>query len=494
MTLPASHKASGFYGRVDASQNIRSATGKPRLIIAQKLAAGTAVVDTPVLVLSESKAITLFGQGSHAHLMSKVALDNNRTIPLYVIPVADHGSAAKATGKLDVTVTTAEAGTLHLYIAGQKVQVAVSAGDTADDIAAAIVAAITAAPDLPVTAAVNGVNANEVDLTAKNGGTLGNGIDLQLNYFGEVGGEETPTGVTVAITAMSSGATDPDLSNAVAAMGDTEYDYGAWAFTDATNLNLIGAELDDSDTGRWGQFRQLYGHWFTSKIDSLSNLVTFGGTRNDQHVSVLGLASMPSPVWEVAAALMSVAAGSLSVRPRNPISKVALKGILGPKAADRFDGTERSTLLNNGIAAAVVNDQGEVVLDVCATTYQTDSQGNDDDSYHEVQTPATNQALMRLWKARSQKYQEFSLVGDDKKLRAGVEKVTTAKKVVGDVFIGGYREAIRNGWCEDMAGFKERLNWNLEGGRIVVSELPADLANPLRQFDVTLSFQLDFAA
>lgn len=490
MALDPSFKTPGWYAQVDASQNISSATGEPRLIFGQKTAAGAATADTPVLVTSESSAITLFGQGSQAHLMCKRALANNRTIPLYVIPLDDDGAATQATGTITVSVTTAEAGTIALYVAGQKVSVAVADGDADTAIASAIETAINANNDLPLTASAA---LAVVTLTAKNAGTVGNELDLRENYFGLAGGESTPVGVSLAIVAMAGGATDPSLTNAIASMGDTGYDYIAFPYTSATELNAIGAELDDTDAGRWGKLRQVYGHAFACKVDSLSNLAIFGATRNDQHVSVLGLASCPSPSFEVAAALMSVAAGSLSARPANPISKAAFAGILGPSQTDRFTATERNTLLNNGLASALVSTTGQVSVDLCATTYQQDALGNDDDAYFQVQTLATNQALLRVWKQRSAKYAEYSLVSDDKRLRAGVSKVTTAKKVVGDVLIGGYREGIRNGWVEDMDGFVERLNWSLQGSRIVVSELPADLANPLRQWDVTLAFQLDFS-
>ena len=49
---------------------------------------------------------------------------------------------------------------------------------------------------------------------------------------------------------------------------------------------------------------------------------------------------------------------------------------------------------------------GQVPVDLCATTYQQDAPGNDDDAYFQVQTPATNQALLRVCKQRSAKYAE----------------------------------------------------------------------------------------
>lgn len=63
----------------------------------------------------------------------------------------------------------------------------VTATDTPVQIAAAMAAAISKKTDLPVTAAVKSDATDTVELTAKNAGLLGNGIDIRLNYLGTQG-------------------------------------------------------------------------------------------------------------------------------------------------------------------------------------------------------------------------------------------------------------------------------------------------------------------
>ncbi len=109
-------------------------------------------VNTPQLILTKDDAWDRYGRGSHLAAMLGKALDKSGGVPVYALPLADDGSAVAATGTLAVSVTTAVAGTLAIYIGGVKVSVAVSAGDADTVIGDAIAAAINANLDLPVTA------------------------------------------------------------------------------------------------------------------------------------------------------------------------------------------------------------------------------------------------------------------------------------------------------------------------------------------------------
>lgn len=124
-------------------------------------------------------------------------------------------------------------------------RVGVTAGDTAGDIATAAAAALNAVAELPVSAAVNGTIASQVDLTARWKCEAGNSVDLRHSYYA---GETLPTGVGLTITPMSGGTANPDLTAAIAAMGDTWFTDIAMPFTDTASLNALGAET----LRRWG--------------------------------------------------------------------------------------------------------------------------------------------------------------------------------------------------------------------------------------------------
>jgi phage tail sheath gpL-like len=172
-----------------------------------------AVVDNiPKQYLSAAQVGDELGFGFPLHRMALAWEKQGAGINMWITPQSEEAGATAATGTITVTVTTAEAGTLWLYIANDLVNgvgVTITAGASDADIATAIAAAINADKDLPVTAsAALGV----VTVTAKAKGTYGNfvSIETDLNV-----GESTPGGVTLAIVDMATGATDPDIDDAL---------------------------------------------------------------------------------------------------------------------------------------------------------------------------------------------------------------------------------------------------------------------------------------
>ena len=148
------------------------------LVVGQKLASGSHAALDPVRVTSADEAAEKFGKGSMMHRQFIALKNNNSVTESIAIALDDLGAGAAATGKIAMTAASAKAGTLNLYIAGQSVKIGVIADQTHDSIATAIAAA-TADDNLPVSAVVNGSNANEVDLTAKHKGEVTNDIDIQ---------------------------------------------------------------------------------------------------------------------------------------------------------------------------------------------------------------------------------------------------------------------------------------------------------------------------
>ena len=123
-----------------------------------------------------------FGRGSILHNMAQAWFKGNRVTEAWFIGLDDAGGSVAATFTITVTGTATENGSVFLYIAGRRIVVPVVSGDVQNTIAASINTAIAAsefASELPVTA---GVVANVVTLTARNGGTQGNAIDVRTNH------------------------------------------------------------------------------------------------------------------------------------------------------------------------------------------------------------------------------------------------------------------------------------------------------------------------
>lgn len=491
--IPANVRVPLFYAEMDNSQASYSAQNLRTLLIGQKLAAGSAMVDTPQLVASTDQAKQLFGVGSMLARMHAAARAQDSFGEIWAIALADDGSATAASGEIAVTGPAIESGAIALYIAGQRITVGVAVAQAAASIATDIAAAINAVADLPVTAAVNGGVTTQVDLTCKWDGATGNDITIVENYRGTLGGEVTPKGVALAITPMTGGATNPSLAPAITAMGDDEYDFVVLPYTDTTSLDDAKDALDD-DTGRWSWSRQIYGHVYAAARASAGNLVTLGTARNDQHTTIAGVElDVPTPVWEYAAAYAARNAVYIAVDPARPTQTGEMVGVLPAPAGKRFLLTERQTLLNSGIATSYYGG-GYVRVERAITTYQKNTWNQTDPSYLDSETMHTSAyVLRRLRGVITSKYPRHKLGNDGTQYGPGQAIVTPA--VIRGELIAEYSAMERLGIVENAKAFAAALivERDVDPNRVNVLYTP-DYVNQLRVFAVLNQFRLQFAA
>lgn len=484
--IPSNIRTPLFYVEFDASQTGFAAAIAPSLLIGQKLSAGAAVADVAVQVSGVEQAKGLFGAGSMLARMVEFYRKNDSVGELWCLPLADDGAAVAATGSVAITGPATKAGTLVLYVAGQRVRLGVSAGDSATAIGDALAALINADSDLAVTAtAVTGT----VTLTSRHKGELGNDIDLRVNYLGAFGGEALPAGVTVVITAMAGGATNPDITNALAALGDELFDHIGCPYTDTANLEALEDALGHA-AGRWAWDRQIYGHAYTARRGSVAALGAFGNGRNDPHTSVMGFDKSPSPVWAVAAALTGQASRALNIDPARPLQTLALVGLLPPAQADRFTLQERNVLLYDGISTFTVGDDGTVRIELLISTYQKNAFGDPHDAWLVVNTPATLTRSMRLFRSRiTTKFARHKLANDgDNSLGDNV----ATPSIIRAELLAEARAQVRAGLLESYEAFASSLiveRAEADPNRVNVLMRP-DLVNQLRIFAVRNQFLL----
>ncbi len=202
--IPANWRLPLVSIEVDPSQAGTVTLDQPAILFGQKLAAGSATPDLPIAIGSLAQAKTAFGEGSMLERMFTAFFANNSAALLYAMPVVEPSGGTAATGIVQISAAPTAAGILSLYVAGQRVQTAVAASNTAADVAEALTAAINALTTLPVTA-VQGTltNTDKVNLTCRWKGETGNDIKIVPNYGGSLAGEAFPTGLTLAITAMA---------------------------------------------------------------------------------------------------------------------------------------------------------------------------------------------------------------------------------------------------------------------------------------------------
>ena len=487
--IPANIRPPLFYAEFDASAAGYFTTSPRTLLIGQKLAAGVGIADKQIMVASEADAINLCGRGSMLARMFTAARKNDPLGEIWLLPVVEPAAGVAATGTIVITGTATAAGTLFLTIAGQLVQAAVASGDAPTAIATAVAAAINAATDLPVTASSS---VGTVTLTCRWKGETGNDILTLHNYRGIAGGERTPAGVTVVVNPMASGTAAPTLTAAIAAMADEEYDFIVQPFTDTTSLDAFKTEMSDA-SGRWSYNRQVYGHVYSAKRGALAALTSFGGARNDQHMTVAAVeANLPNPVWEYAAAYGARNAVFLKIDPARPTQTGELVGILPATAGQRFTLTERQALLNYGVATSYYGG-GAQRVERAITTYQKNAFSQTDPSYLDSETLHTGAYVIRFLRSRvTTKYARHKLANDRTRFGAGAAIVTPA--IVKGELIAAYRELEFNGIVENADAFKAALIVErplTDPNRLDILFAP-DYVNQLRIFATLVQFRLQY--
>jgi phage tail sheath gpL-like len=488
-TIPSVWREPGNFIEID---NSRAITGlnlfqTRLLIITPRLSSGTVPEKTLTLVNSSEEGKKFIGQGSVGANMIKAIKDNGYNVQCYFISLDDDSDGTAATGTITVSGTATENGTIFLYVGGKLVQAAVKKGDTAATIASAINAAINANADLPVT---SGVSTSTVTVTFRHKGTLGNQLDLRLNYYGREGGQQTPAGITVTLPVtgfLTGGATDPVVQDAIDVLPDEIYDYIVTPFTDATNLGALETELAD----RWTGMRMLEGHAFCAKVGTVSALTTFGTGRNSPHVTVMGFYDSPTPTWEWASAVASQVAFRASQDPARPYNDLSLVNVLAPPPLSRFTLQERNGLLFDGVSTFTVDRAGMVWLSRIITMYQTSNVDTPDPSYLDFTTMATLAYLRQdLRVFENLTYRGFSIVDDGTRIPEG-KKITSPKLVRADI-IGRSLLWEAAGLIEDVDQFANDLivERNTSDRNRLDILLPPNLVNPLYVIANQIQFRL----
>lgn len=493
-TIPADNRVPLFYAEMDNSAANTAQDSAPSLLIGMALPESDMPLNQLMIMPSKDLAKKMAGRGSQLARMVEAYRQVDPFGELWVIAVPDNGEVAS--GTITITGTATDAGTVNLYVGTRKVQVTVATGDTGDQVAQAMLSIINNNPDLPVTAEYQTTSAGEVQgtviLSAVNSGPVGNNIPLTLNYYGTASGEEIPAGLSIQTGKMSGGAGDPDLSQAIAAMGDEPFDYIGLPFSDANSLQLMSVEMNDS-AGRWSYIRQLYGHVYTAKTGSLSELVAFGDSLNNQHITIAGYEEeVQTCVDELVAYRLARDAVFLRIDPARPTQTGELTGALPAPTGKRFTITEQQSLLTHGIATAYT-ESGVLRIQRDITTYKTNTYGVADNSYLDSETLHTSAYVLRRLKSIiTSKYGRHKLANDGTRFGPGQAIVTPA--VIRGELGSTYRQLEREGIVENFDLFQKYLiverNAN-DPNRLDVL-FPPDYVNQLRVFAVLNQFRLQY--
>lgn len=470
--VPAATRAPFMFVEFDGTRAQQGPTIQPYKILVPglKLPAGSQPVEQPVRITSIEGAAVAFGEGSMLHGMAKALLGANSFTEAWFVAVADPTGVA-ASGTIEFGGAPTAAGTVSAYIGGRRVQVAVAATDTANDVAAALQAAIAADASLPLTATVA---TDTVTLTARHTGLVGNDLDIRVNYYED---ESLPSGLTATVTAMAGGTGAPDLDGLIAALGDEYYNIWANPFVDAATLATLDAELES----RWGPERQIEGIAFSAYPGSHALATTLGNSQNSKFLSIQTCFGSPTPSYEWAAAIAGVVAGAGNIDPARPFQRLQIPGVLAPAVASRFTLQERNLLLFDGIATNYVGAGGDVFIERQITTYQQNAAGADDTAYLDVNTVLTLAYLRYDFRTYFLvKYPRHKLADDGNSFGPG-QKVMTPMLGKAECLVK-FRQWEALGLVEDIDQFAEELivEINDKDPNRLDFQLPPNLVNQFR--------------
>lgn len=357
----------------DNTRALPTAPGVPiqGLIIGQKKTGTSIPAETLTLVTSADEVGNIAGFGSDLHLQAKKWFAENSTTPTYIIALADAATSTAATQTIDITGAATEVGEVDLYINGNRIAVGVAVGDDADTVGAALVTAINAELDLPVTAAYA---ANILTLTLQNAGVAAGDVDVRFNYNT---GEKIPAGLVVALNTYTAGTVDPDIQDAIDAIGDNWFQVIVGSLGDSTNLTAMQNFLADQA----GPLIQRDSMYYFAKKDTLANLITFStdSARNSQFIAMIDAYNRPNNLGESAAAYAGAVAQSVLSDPAVPLHRMTLSSLSIIAEEDRRTLTERNQLATNGVATCT--DGNGVQTESTVTMYLKNSADVPDTSY-----------------------------------------------------------------------------------------------------------------
>lgn len=480
--IPVNWQVPGVYVGIDGSGAVQGVQAQRQiaLILGIRTSAGTIAEKVIKPITGPNQGDLYFGRGSQLAAMCRAFNRANPYVEAYALALNEDAAGVKASATVTVVGTATAAGTLVFLWGGRVRKVAVAAGDTPTVIATAIAAADTADLDSPTTStSLAGV----VTATARHKGLYGNSLSIFLNYFT---GDETPAGITsITITDFTGGTTDPDVTGAVAALGgDTPYTTIVMPWTADANMDILETEM----ASRWGPLRALGGHIMAAFRGTYGASQTYGNARNSQFSSVLATAKSPTPPWIWASSLAAIELAETD--PARPRQNVKIPGVYVPLEADRFTISERNLLLMDGMATYSVV-VGDPILERLVTTYQVNTQGDADPSYHDIETMRCLQFFRYGFSSRiKRKYPQAKLGNDGEAFSPG-QVVMTPKLMRGEA-LAFFDELNLMAIVENRKQFAAQLQVERDQGNPNQMNviLPPDFVNQFRITAALIAFKL----
>ena len=482
--IPVDWRVPGTYMEIDP-RFADSGTGTfplRALIIAQMVSAGSGTALSPFRLTDEGQIEGLAGAGSMAHRMCREWLKHNKVTETDVILITDLVAGVQATGVIDFGGTIS-AGTLFLYVGGDRIAVLVASTDTVQDVATNTAAAINATHGACVTAVVNPGDDTQVLLTARNKGSVGNTIDLRAAHLA---GESVPTGLTVGFTAMNGGTGNntAGLTSAFGAVDGVQYDVIVHPYVDTSSLIEVENELE----ARADAMSAIPGVAFVGHAGSQGVLAAIGDARNSPYSSIIGFETFPGVPVERAAAVAAVVAKFGANDPARPFQTLPIEGY-APAQAERFSDAARNLLLHDGISTVKVGAGDQVQICRLITTYQETAGGAPSDAYLDVNTLLTLSYVRKSFVATMNGLFPRAKLAEDGGPTPGAGSALVSPSIYKAHAVAWYEGLVALELVENLDGFKANSTFATNGPDRIDAVLAVYLISPLRMAAVLNQFR-----
>lgn len=382
--------------------------------------AKTEVVDeVPIPIYNEADAGNRFDFGWPLHRLIKAVFEENGGCAVYAIPQTEVGTAA--TGSITFSGTATAAGTIYIREAGVLIaSVPVAVNDAAAAIGPLVDAAMDLYRDAMTTPTAAGA-AVTVDSKAKT--TWGNGISITVNEF-----EDMPAGITAVVVDLASGATLPDIDDALAGLGSgdeknsigitkmvTSYGYDADTISKISVYNGLGniaqGLYEDVITKPFVCFHA------DVTADGLTAIRAIGdANKSDRTNIILGAPTSNSHPDILAAWACGACANINIVRAEQDYRGIPLsRAHVGTTDSDRWTGTHanRELAVQSGIGTTRYKNGVLVLEDVC-TMYHPDDISDGSNGFRRARDLSITQNLMNSLRSEfeGQSWQGITLVSD----------------------------------------------------------------------------------
>ena len=474
----------------------------------------TIVDEVPVLILSAADAGDKFGFGFMAHRLALAAEKGGQGLETWIQPQSEAGGAAAAAGEIDWAGSTVVAGTIALYIGGERIAITTTAGMTVEELSDAVVLAVNAVADTPVIAAKTAVTF-ETTLTAKSKGPEGNNIDISFNLLP---GESLPTGVTAAVTDMAGGSGLPDIQDALDGLGtgdnaneagftDMAHGYGQ----DTTTLNAV-ADYVGQGNDFVGLYKKTVARPFRSLVGDvaagsggLAALIVISDARlNDRANGIVAVPGSQTSAVDIAAQAIGHIARINNRLAEEAFNGVILSGVRPGDTGDRWtsDYDSRDTAVKAGISPTLV-EGGAVKLQNVVSFYRPAGVPVTSNGWREMVNISKIQNLLASQKTTfsSEKWTNFSIVSDVTKVTATASKAKARdRNSVLNELVALVESWAGNAWIADASFTIDRLKADPSlvtirgGGDGFTIRTPVILSGIGNIIDIVTEFDTSFAA